>query len=298
MVGAVSEARQRRGSNEMAAAEPRVPRAVGWIRAHPLAAFVGLAYLLSWVWWIPIAMAGGTVRPGRGWPTQIPGLTGPLLAAVIVTWAVDGREGLRTLWRRITAWNVGWWWIAVAIILGAGAIGVSMSDRNVVASDLTTYSGLATNLGAFATIAVVLVVNGLGEETGWRGFAVSRLLHTHSSTATSLIVAAMWAPWHLPLFFTLQSFKTFTPVEIAGWVVGITAGSFVLTWLFRGSGGSVLLVAVWHTAFNFASGATPATEGTVAAITSTAVMVAALTIAIVDLRTTRTHTTRVPTASK
>ena len=101
-------------------------------------------------------------------------------------------------------------------------------------------------------------------------------------------MAAIWAPWHLPLFFALESFEAFTVVEIVGWVIGITAGSFLLTWLFRGSGGSVLLVAVWHTAFNFTSAATPATEGVVTAITSTAVMVVAVAIVIADRRQRRT----------
>lgn len=267
----------------------RQPSAVrGWVAQHPLGAFVGLAYLISWAWWIPFVIAGDTFRQGIGWPTQMPGLAGPLVAAVIVTWLADGAEGLGALWRSITAWRAGWWWLAVPAILGAGAVGLLVSADDLVVADLTTYTGIGESLGALATIAVVFVCNGLGEETGWRGFAVPRLLRTRSLTATSLIVAAMWAPWHLPMFFALESFKAFSAVETVGWVLGITAGSFLLTWLFRGSGGSVLLVAVWHTAFNFTSAATPATEGVVAAITSTVVMVAAVAIAIADRRQRRT----------
>ena len=64
-----------------------------------------------------------------------------------------------------------------------------------------------------------------------------------------------------------------------GWGLGLLAGSVVLTRLYVGSGRSVLLVAVWHTAFNFTS-ATTATEGLSAAITSTAVMVAAVVVLV------------------
>jgi membrane protease YdiL (CAAX protease family) len=273
-------------SGQLKTRQPSLVR--GWVVEHPLAAFVGLTYLISWAWWIPFVVAGATFSQGVGWPTQMPGLAGPLVAAVIVTWLADGGGGLRVLWRSVTAWKAGWWWLAVPITLGAGAIGLLVSADDLVAADLTTYSGIAKSLGALATIAVVFVCNGLGEETGWRGFAVPRLLRTRSLTAASLIVAAIWAPWHLPMFFALESFEAFTAVETVGWVIGITAGSFLLTWLFRGSGGSVLLVAVWHTAFNFTSAATPATEGVVAAITSTAVMVAAVAIVIVDRRQRRT----------
>ena len=62
-------------------------------------------------------------------------------------------------------------------------------------------------------------------------------------------------------------------------MVGLLAGSVVLTRLYVGSGRSVLLVALWHTAFNFTS-ATTATQGLSAAITSTAVIVAAVVVLV------------------
>ena len=261
----------------------------GVIARHPLAAFVGLAYLVSWSWWIPFAVRGDTFRQGVGWPTQMLGLMGPLVAAVIVTGVADGREGLHRLWRSIIRWRIGWWWSAIPLTIAAGAIALLASGHNVTRADLTTYSGIGKSVGAVGTFAIVFVCNGLGEETGWRGFAAARLLRTRSLTATSLIVAAIWAPWHLPMFFALESFKDFTAVEIVGWVIGLTAGSILLTWMFRGSGGSVLLVAVWHTVFNFTSGATPAGSGAVAAVTSTLVMIAAVLIVIADRRSRDRH---------
>jgi uncharacterized protein len=93
---------------------------------------------------------------------QLPGLAGPALAGVVVTALADGREGLRDLGARVIRWRVGWrWWASVAGILGLALLGV---------------------------VAVVLLVNGLGEETGWRGFAVDRLLRDHSFTWTG-------SPW-------------------------------------------------------------------------------------------------------
>ena len=71
------------------------------------------------------------------------------------------------------------------------------------------------------------------------------------------------------------------PGEVVGWTLGITAGSLVLAWLYRGSGASILLVAVWHIAFNLTA-ATEAGDGVVAAVTSTLVMVAAVVIIVND----------------
>lgn len=257
----------------------------GLLARRPLAAFVVLAYLISWSWWLPLLILTGRVVQGVGWPTHLPGLAGPLLSAAIVSGVVDGGTGLGRLWSSFTAWRIGWWWSAVPITLAAGAVGVAFSGGDLVGAELWGYSGVSSGLGALLTVLIVFVLNGLGEEAGWRGFAVPRLLGTRSLTATSLIVAAMWAPWHLPLFFVMETFGAFGIAEIIGWVLGLTAGSFLLTWLYRGSGGSVLLVAVWHTAFNFTS-ATPAASGTVAAITSTIVMIVAVGIAVADRRST------------
>ncbi len=251
--------------------------------AHPLVSYVVLSYVLSWSFWVPLALGGGTVETGVGWPSQMPGLAGPAVSAVIVTALVGGRAGLADVWRRLTRWRVGWWWLSVLAILVAGAVGLALVGGVADTTDLTGYSGISAGIGPLATIAVVLVVNGLGEEAGWRGFLADGLLARHSLTVTSLLVALVWAPWHAPLFFFQSSFHDFTIGRVVGWAFGLTAGSVVLTWLYRSAVRSILLVAVWHTAFNFTS-ATPAAAGSVAAITSTLVMVAAVVIIIADWR--------------
>jgi uncharacterized protein len=257
-------------------------RSATYVRAHPLAAYLVIAYGLSWAYWLPIALGSRMVDQGVGWPTHLPGLLGPAISAAVVTACVDGREGLVDLWQRLTRWRVGWWWFSVVALLVAGAIGLAISGVEQT-RDLTLYSGVAAGIGPLATIATVLLVNGVGEETGWRGFLADRLLKRHSLTTTSLLVALAWAPWHAPLFFLLDSFDGFSPARTVGWAMGLTAGSVVLTWLYRGSGASILLVAVWHTSFNFTS-ATPAGSGAAAAITSTIVMIAAVAIIVAGRR--------------
>lgn len=250
-----------------------------WVAKHPLVVFFVLTYLLSWSWWIPIFLSGGIVRAGVGWPTHLPGLLGPLIAALITTGIADGRPGIRRLARSIFRWRTGWWWLAVPITLTAGAIGVLASGVGVSVSDLTDYSGVPSDLGAVLTIVLVFAVNGIGEEAGWRGFAADRLLERRTVVTTSLLLVIAWAGWHLPLFFIVDTFRGFSPVGIVGWVLGLTCGSLVLTWLFRRSGGSVLLVAAWHTAYNFAS-LTPVS----AAVTSMLVLVAALLVVGLGVR--------------
>ena len=265
------------------------PGVGAWIGAHPLAAYLLIAYTLSWACWVPLALGVRTVEPGVGWPSQLPGLTGPAISALIVTALVGGKAGLVDLWLRVTRWRVGWWWLSVVVLVVAGAIAVATAG-DFAAGDVTLFNGISSSIGPLLTIVLVFVLNGLGEEVGWRGFLADHLLQRHGLTATALLVALAWAPWHAPIFFLVASMRGLAVPELVGWALGLTAGSFVLTWLYRGSGSSILLVAVWHTVFNFTSGATPAGSGPVAAVTSTLVMTAAVAIVVVESRRGRRRT--------
>jgi membrane protease YdiL (CAAX protease family) len=244
-------------------------------------AFVLLAYAWSWAWWVPMAAQGVTTRAGQAWPSHLPGLLGPAIAAVVVTAAVSGRSGLADLGRRVVRVRVGWFWYA-ALAATAGIGAAAMAAQALLgrgwptATDLSTYSGAAT-MPWLVLVVLVLVVNGFGEETGWRGFLVDRWGPGQGLLRTSLLVAAVWVPWHLPLFWVSESFRSFGPAGTAGWLVSITAGSVVLTWMYLGSGGSIWIAALWHTTFNMVT-ATSAGADLAAPLLSAAVIAAAIVL--------------------
>ena len=228
-----------------------------------------------------MAVQGVTTRAGQAWPSHLPGLLGPAIAAVVVTAVVSGRAGLADLGRRVVRVRVGWFWYAVlAATAGIGAVAVAaqglLGRGWPTADDLSTYSGAVT-MPWLALVALVLVVNGFGEETGWRGFLVDRWGPVRGLRRTSLLVAAVWAPWHLPLFWVSESFRSFGPAGTLGWLVSITAGSVVLTWMYLGSGASIWIAALWHTTFNMIT-ATPAGSDLAAPLLSAAVIAAAVVL--------------------
>jgi membrane protease YdiL (CAAX protease family) len=82
----------------------------------------------------------------------------------------------------------------------------------------------------------ILLFIGLGEEPGWRGFALPQLQAKHTPLIASLILAPVWALWHLPLFGNEFAWPIVPP-----FILSVLGGTCVLTWIFNATKGSVLL---------------------------------------------------------
>ena len=241
-------------------------------------AFFVLACAFSWAYWIPMALFGPTVERGDGWPTQVPGLLGPMLAAFVVVAFTEGRAGvrdlLRSMARRPRGARAQLATVAPVVFLGIALVVAGVVGDAPAASDFLRYSGTAaTTLAIFAA----LMVTGFGEETGWRGYAQARLQRRHDVIRASLMVTAGWAVWHIPLFFLLASYADFGPLIAAGWLIGLAAGSLVLTAVFNATGGSVLAVAIWHATYD-AGAATDGGDGLVAPLITACVIFWAISI--------------------
>ena len=246
----------------------------GVTRDRQVVAFVGLAVLFSWAWWIPVARAGGTA-------SHFPGLLGPMLAAVLVTLGSEGRPGLRRLRGRLGAPR---WWLLALSPLVVGAVVVTIS-RAVGGGPSPASLAHMPGVPAWswpAVFVVVLLVGGIGEETGWRGLAWHRLRQRHGLRNAALLVTVPWAFWHLPLFWIDSGLASLPLYLVPGWLVGLASGAVVLGWLYERSG-SLLVVALAHTAVDMASG-TRGTEGLAAAVVSVAVIAAAMAVLAADRR--------------
>jgi membrane protease YdiL (CAAX protease family) len=215
--------------------------------------------------------------------THFPGLLGPALAALIVTSVTEGRNGVATLTKRLALISVPRWrfWTValspVAFLALALMIGTIAGAALPPISDFGLYSGLPP-LGLAAVFGLALLFNGFGEETGWRGFAQPRLQNRFGPLGGTLLLALLWAGWHAPAFFFVETYRTMTlPMILGGFVVGITAGALVLARVTERTGGSVLAAALWHATYNMTS-ATAASRGLIAAVTTSCVMVWALLI--------------------
>jgi membrane protease YdiL (CAAX protease family) len=93
-----------------------------------------------------------------------------------------------------------------------------------------------------------LILGPLGEELGWRGYALPRLLQRFSPLAASLILGVIWGVWHLPSFFVSSLVQSSLAIPV--FLFGALCMSILATWLYLHTGGSVLITVLFHLAFN------------------------------------------------
>src|SRR5215203_3697188 len=132
-------------------------------------------------------------------------------------------------------------------------------------------------------IALPITLFTFGEEYGWRGYLLPRLLPLGEIKA-SLLVGVIWGVWHLPLRLAGLNYPGVNIwLAIIVFTFVTVALSFTYTWFFVASSGSVLIVAVFHASFNnfsdkfwappFLSGVNPFAASLVSAVLIMAVVV-------------------------
>ena len=225
-------------------------RVTAWVERHPAVAHFLLAMTLGM---IPIGVVVvANLSPAFDQLGALSGSAAGLLLAALL----GGRRGLTALLRRGLIWRVGagWWVFALAfpalVTLAALLIGSRIGGAPL---DWRRLGSLGSLVG---TVAFLIVAAGVGEEFGWRGFALPRVQARRTALAASLIVGTLHSLWHTPLFFLpgvsqydIAQQAGFWPAFLGHTILIVTLG-VQMAWIFNHTRGSVLLVAVYHGAIN------------------------------------------------
>ena len=199
-----------------------------------------------------VAVNAGLLPAGA---SQLGALSAGLAGIVLA--AVEGRKGgVRELLGRFLIWRVGIQWWAFALLGTIIPAVAALYLFNLFGGPAVDWTGLKPLYSVVPTIIILTILAGIGEEFGWRGFALPRLQARHNALVSGLMVGVIWAIWHIPLFFvkgTVQyEWRTqlgfITPV--LGYALFVIAWSIQYTWVFNNTKGSVLLAAVIHGAGN------------------------------------------------
>ena len=231
-----------------------------WPRRYPLCTFFALAFLMTWAYWIPRALVS-RAQIDLALPEFLAIIAGygPALASVIVTSAVDGRSGLRKLGCGLLRWRVGIQWYVVVLFLpmaqSLGALGLHLAFGGAIQRPVNSPTLLVGGPDTPLWLEILLLMlmftvgfDGLGEELGWRGFALPRLMARYRALTASLVLGALWALWHLPYALTVGSTMSNRPFH--HFLSHMFATAILFTWVFNNTRGSILLAVLFHAAFN------------------------------------------------
>ena len=212
-------------------------------------------FAVTWgAWWALAALtANGTLEAGGPAATAllILGGSAPTWVAYLAVWRSPGAGAVRDLTRRVLDVRVPVR-LLVAAVLGAALLG--LLSRALAA--LLDVAGWPSDPAGAAVVfvpafATGIVLGGI-EEVGWRGVLQPALRSRHGLATTNLVIAAVWALWHLPLFWVVGD-----PRQGASFGLFALAGlgySAVMTWLYDRTG-SVAVCVLFHAGINAATAA-------------------------------------------
>ena len=175
---------------------------------------------------------------------------GPFLSAFIMTGITEGRLGIGRLLRQLVLWRVSFKWYLFALVGLPAIMVLSVIFLPGALSSFQGFAGLAP-LPMLAFFVYIFFLGGpLGEEPGWRGFALPRLQRAYGPLIGSLILGPMWAFWHLPIFLIPAWNLPPTILNIVMFVIAAIAFTVVMTWVFNNTKGSLFMAVLVHTSFD------------------------------------------------
>jgi membrane protease YdiL (CAAX protease family) len=228
-----------------------------FIRRHPLISYFALAYAIMWLAISPMVIDSlGLVKVPDVLSLMsfiLSSFLGPTVAAVWVTGVLEGKAGMRQLMRRTFQFRAGLQWYAVILfvplMIWIGAY--SLLYDGAPLANLAAYPSMLVSV-FLPFVLFGLLIPSIGEEPGWRGFALPRLQKQYGPIIGTLILGTLHGIWHLPALLT----PMFDPFTVSGFIHFVLTGiaaTFLYTWVYNNTRGSVWIAIVLHASGNAAS---------------------------------------------
>ena len=211
-----------------------------------VAPFFAVTFAAAWALWLPLVVLQDRMPPGPGLLLTLLGSAVPSTTAIILVARLHGRAGVLRLLRRLLMGRVGiGWYVAILALTALCLCAVWVSTLLGVPAPVV----VATIPGVLSFFLFsIFPGSAMGEELGWRGFALPRLQAGRSALAASLIVGAVWGTFHFPLFLIgspVRPLALFLPFAISSTIMSI-----FYTWMYNGTRGSLLIAVLLHATTN------------------------------------------------
>lgn len=220
-------------------------------RTTHLRTFFRLAFLLCWgpgalYLLLPQQMSALFGPMSFASPALYLAVFAPTLAALICA-RLEGRAAFADLLIQLGRWRVHPICYAAAI-LGIALLALAPRYLTAFASGEALAIGIEAPSFAALWLATLADPGPLGEELGWRGYALPRLQVQFNGLTAALILGAVWAVWHVPAFFI--SGLPQSQIPFAPWAVCTIALSVIIAWITNRARGSVLPAILAHWTWN------------------------------------------------
>ena len=215
---------------------------------HQFVLFIILTFVISWFPWY------------TGIAPEVMAM-GPSIAAFIVVLSIGGKQGFKDLVRPFGRFRAKTW-IWILALLGSGILYlIGLGVHLLLGGQAPPFIMIREELNLIPLYLVMVVLmpwtGPVGEEFGWRGYALPRLQNKFGALIASLVIGTIWGFWHLPSFFAPQGVVGAIAAELGlifllPYVLGTIANSVFMTWLYNKSNQSALIAGiVFHAAINF-----------------------------------------------
>ncbi len=226
----------------------------GLIANHPIAAFITIAYLGSWLLWSPMWLSDYLGSP---LPLSLVaginqlGLFGGPFAAALITSRITEGTGFNAYWRNQLRWRMPrlvrlvLWFIPLLIVAVYLLTGSRLWHPN---------AEIATVIVSSAVSFFVFFLGGpIQEEPGWRGFLLPKLQERTSPLTAAFIIGVVHCFWHTPLFF-VSTWDTARgdAGQYVAYLLVVIGLSVILSWLYNVTNGNLIPVVIGHNMVNWA----------------------------------------------
>lgn len=216
--------------------------------------FFVLAFVISWMIWLPLLLF-----PARAAQLDflvLIGVYGPFLAGIVTTLICDGRAELWNWLKSVFKWRipVRWYFIG-GVLINFLFVALHIGLYLLLGGRLLLANGDIPWYGYLVIFPVSVFLgfpfgSGLGEEAGWRGFALPKLLERFSPVTASVILGAIWGLWHIPVLLMSTWEGTTQGILLFVYVIPL---SVIMTWVYLKSPMSTIPVMLMHTGGNLYS---------------------------------------------
>lgn len=208
--------------------------------------FFGVAFLLSWgtggIYLLSRQQLDPLIMPlGPNNPVFLLMNCAPSLAALIASIRFGGVRGVLSLLSGLVRPFAPWWaLIAFAVVPTVAAALVYLAPYWQVWPVTLNDVLVKLPLLMFTTKQIINNIAPFGEELGWRGYALPRLMEGRNATIAALILGVVWVVWHIPGFF-ISGLMAVGPQQLGWWAIGTLALSVIMTFLYVSANRNVVV---------------------------------------------------------